>query len=287
MRAFHPLIPVIASGLRGAWQELVDLQPLELPPGLAEIRGELEGDAMAIDNELKCCPGLRKMHLETAQVGARLDILHCVLFPDPRYNLPLFGADVVAGPAGVSAAIVDLSPTGECLSPTLVEALEQLPQHPYKERREVPAWGSIFSKQVLFARLINAEEEGWFEADLLAFHRIFLQAVAAASPEACCAVMPCNSAGNNNSITAPNNGGTTRPDAFLKWPSIHSGPTTTSRICSSTIHHSPAIRDLGASCQRSSWLGGSGGGAWNRCCSFDLELALASTTGAHGCSAQR
>ena len=26
---------------------------------------------MAIDNELKCCPGLRKMHLETAQVGAR------------------------------------------------------------------------------------------------------------------------------------------------------------------------------------------------------------------------
>ena len=116
LRAFHPLIPVIASGLRGAWQELIDLQPLELPPGLAEIRGELEGDAMAIDNELKCCPGLRKMHLETAQVGARLDILHCVLFPDPRYNLPLFGADVVAGPAGVSAAIVDLSPTGSaCL----------------------------------------------------------------------------------------------------------------------------------------------------------------------------
>ena len=43
--------------------------------------------------------------------------------------------------------------------------------------------GSIFSKQVLFARLINAEEEAWFEADLLAFHRIFLQAVAAATPE--------------------------------------------------------------------------------------------------------
>ena len=183
MRAFHPLIPVIASGLRGAWQELTDLQPLALPPGLAQIRGELEGDAMAIDNELMCCPGLRKMHLETAQVGARLDILHCVLFPDPRYNLPLFGADVVAGPAGVSAAIVDLSPTEECLPSELSEALQALPQHPYKERREVPAWGSIFSKQVLFARLTDAEEETWFHDDLLAFHRLFLQAVASARPE--------------------------------------------------------------------------------------------------------
>lgn len=186
LRAFHPLIPVIASGLRGAWQELMELQPLALPAGLAEIRGELEGDAMAIDNELLCCPGLRKMHLETAQVGARLDILHCVLFPDPRYNLPLFGADVVAGPAGVSAAIVDLSPTGESLSPHLIKALEGLPQRPYSERREVPAWGSIFSKQVLFARLTNAEEERWFEADLLAFHRIFLQAVSAATPDPAC-----------------------------------------------------------------------------------------------------
>ena len=38
LRAFHPLIPVIASGLRGAWQELVELQTLPLPAGLAEIR---------------------------------------------------------------------------------------------------------------------------------------------------------------------------------------------------------------------------------------------------------
>ena len=183
LRAFHPLIPVIASGLRGAWKELPKFHPLELPPGLEQIRGELEGDAMAIDNELLCCPGLRKMHLETAQVGARLDILHCVLFPDPRYDLPLFGADVVAGPAGVSAAIVDLSPTGESLSPDLVSALEALPQHPYKERRDVPAWGSIFSKQVLFARLTNSEEEAWFYQDLLAFHRLFLEAVGSTCPE--------------------------------------------------------------------------------------------------------
>ncbi len=65
----------------------------------------------------------------------------------------------------------------------LIKALEGLPQRPYSKRREVPGLGLDLSKQVLFARLTNAEEERWFEADLLAFHRIFLQAVSAATPE--------------------------------------------------------------------------------------------------------
>ena len=40
------------------------------------------------------------MHLEIARLDGT-KILHCVWFPDPRFDLPIFGADVVAGPAGL------------------------------------------------------------------------------------------------------------------------------------------------------------------------------------------
>ena len=41
-------------------------------------------------------PGFRKMHLEVAAIGPGLSILHVVMFPDPTYDLPLFGGDIVA-----------------------------------------------------------------------------------------------------------------------------------------------------------------------------------------------
>ena len=88
--------------------------------------------------------------------------------PQPKASAPLPAVEK-AEPRGVSAL-------------GRVSALEALPQHPYKERRDVPAWGSIFSKQVLFARLTNSEEEAWFYEDLLAFHRLFLEAVGSTFP---------------------------------------------------------------------------------------------------------
>ena len=183
MREFHPLVPRIADGLRTVWQDLEGVAPLAIEPELAEIRGELEGDAMAINNELLCCPGLRKIHLETAQVGRNLDILHCVLFPDPRYDLPLFGADIVAGRGAISAAIVDLSPTTGALAQEVSAALGARSRPQFKEPRDVPAWGSIFSPQVLFVRPTSAEEEEWFLQELLAFHAIFIAALKGAKPQ--------------------------------------------------------------------------------------------------------
>ena len=49
------------------------------------------------------------------------------------------------------------------------------------------------------------------------------------------------------------------------------------RICSSTIHLRPAIRDLGASCQWSTRFGGARSGGWRDRCPWGLELALTST----------
>ena len=106
----HPLVDALAERIRQQWSSLPELQPLAVDPQLEAISGSLDGEDLFIRNELRSSRGLRKLHLETARLGAGLQILHCVFFPDPRYDLPVFGADIVAGRGVVSAAIVDLSP---------------------------------------------------------------------------------------------------------------------------------------------------------------------------------
>jgi len=127
---------------------------------------------------------LRKIHLEIAHIGKNLDILHCVMFPDPCFDLPLFGADIVAGRAGISAAIVDLSPTAPQLPSSIDEALNKIEKHSYSQPREVPPWGTIFSAKVLFVRPVNSIEEEWFLKDLLAFHQVFLNHLILSEPDA-------------------------------------------------------------------------------------------------------
>ena len=160
--SLHPLMDTLASCIRNRWQTFSDLAPLPLATDLEVISGSLDGDALFIRNELARARGLRKLHLETAQLGAGLQILHCVLFPDPRYDLPVFGADVVASPKGVSAAIADLSPTRGQLPATIDAALIASPCHGFRQRRDLPDWGSIFSPHVCFIRPDGADEEQGF-----------------------------------------------------------------------------------------------------------------------------
>jgi phycocyanobilin:ferredoxin oxidoreductase len=158
----HPLVDALAARIRRIRQDLPELQPLELDPALEAISGSLDGERLFIHNELHRSRGLRKLHLETARLGAGLQILHCVFFPDPRYDLPVFGADIVAGRGVVSAAIVDLSPVGEALPADLDRRLGERSRPPFSEVRELPPWGAIFSPHVLFVRPHTPEEEGWF-----------------------------------------------------------------------------------------------------------------------------
>jgi phycocyanobilin:ferredoxin oxidoreductase len=158
----HPLVDALAERIRAHWQRLPELAPLAVDPELEAISGSLDGEALFIRNELRRCRGLRKLHLETARLGAGLQILHCVFFPDPRYDLPVFGADVVAGPAGVSAAIVDLSPVLSELPAGIAAALAERPRRSYCQQRQLPAWGSIFSPHVRFVRPSSSEEEAAF-----------------------------------------------------------------------------------------------------------------------------
>ena len=179
----HPLVDVLADRIRSSWQVLPDLAPLEIAADLEAISGSLDGEALFIRNELRQCRGLRKLHLETARLGAGLQILHCVLFPDPRFALPVFGADIVAGPAGVSAAIVDLSPVSGSLPEAIASDLAARSPRPYSQPRELPPWGEIFSPYVRFVRPANGEEEGWFIDEVAEVLHVLADAIKATEPQ--------------------------------------------------------------------------------------------------------
>ena len=175
----HPLVDALADRIRHCWDQLPDLQPLGVDPELEAISGSLDGEDLFIRNELRRSRGLRKLHLETARLGAGLQILHCVFFPDPHYDLPVFGADIVAGRGVVSAAIVDLSPVDSALPQAVSRRLEALPQRRFSQERELPEWGSIFSPYVRFVRPADAAEEQQFVAVV----GDFLDVIVAASAE--------------------------------------------------------------------------------------------------------
>jgi phycocyanobilin:ferredoxin oxidoreductase len=158
----HPLVDALAERIRHCRDALPALRPLAVDPSLEAISGRLDGEDLFIRNEVHRARGLRKLHLETARLGAGLQILHCVFFPDPRYDLPVFGADIVAGPAGVSAAIVDLSPVDEHLPAPIEQGLARLPRREAGSVRELPPWGTIFSSHVLFVRPQGPQQEKAF-----------------------------------------------------------------------------------------------------------------------------
>ena len=180
----HPLMDALAARIRTFWEGLPELEALAVSADLEAISGSLDGESLFIRNELRRCLGLRKLHLESARLGAGLQILHCVLFPDPRFDLPVFGADIVAGPAGVSAAIVDLSPVCGELPAGIAEALAARPRSSFEQERELPGWGSIFSPYVRFVRPTSAAEEAAFIDEVSGFLDVLASAIAASEPQA-------------------------------------------------------------------------------------------------------
>ncbi len=173
----HPLVDALANRIRRLRADLPGLEPLAIDADLEAISGSLDGEDLFIHNEVHRCRGLRKLHLETARLGAGLQILHCVFFPDPRYDLPVFGADIVAGRGVVSAAIADLSPLGATLPASVADPLAARMRRPFSQPRELPPWGSIFSPHVLFVRPMGAAEEEAFVAEVADMLEILAQAI--------------------------------------------------------------------------------------------------------------
>jgi phycocyanobilin:ferredoxin oxidoreductase len=183
MPTLNPMIQRLALAIAKNWQNL-PLSPYVLPEDLGYVEGRLEGEKLVIENRCYQTPQFRKMHLELAKVGKGLDILHCVMFPEPLYGLPLFGCDIVAGPAGVSAAIADLSPTkgDRQLPEAYPKALAELGTPEFEQQRELPPWGEIFSEYCLFIRPSNAAEEDRFVQRVGDFLRVHCHQAIAAEP---------------------------------------------------------------------------------------------------------
>ncbi|MDX2216975.1 MAG: phycocyanobilin:ferredoxin oxidoreductase [Oculatellaceae cyanobacterium bins.114] len=161
----HSLIHRLADCIETVWQQYLDLSPYSVPEDLGYIEGNLEGERLTIENHCYQTPQFRKLHLELAQVGTGLDILHCVMFPKPEYALPIFGTDLVGSRArGISAAIADLSPVSSdyTLPHSYQRGLSVLSPLQFSQPRALPEWGDIFSEFCLFVRPANTDEEDQF-----------------------------------------------------------------------------------------------------------------------------
>lgn len=173
----HILIRQLANSIERHWVQYLSLSPYDIPEDLGYVEGSFEEEKLIIENHCYQTPQFRKLHLELAQIGDRaapwvhdrLDILHCVMFPRSNYDLPIFGVDLVGSAAGISAAIVDLSPVNSAprsgsrrdrsLPPAYHRVLANLPQIEFARPRNLPEWGHIFSEFCLFVRPTNRAEE--------------------------------------------------------------------------------------------------------------------------------
>jgi phycocyanobilin:ferredoxin oxidoreductase len=181
----HALICQLADCIEKVWQTNLELSPYKVPEGLGYIEGHLEGEKLVIENLCYQAPQFRKLHLELAQVGSGLDILHCVMFPNPEYALPIFGADIVGGRGGaISAAIADLSPVNaeRSLPARYSQALSALPDLNFSQPRALPEWADIFSEFCLFVRPMGEQEEQAFLQRVRDFLTIHCQLASATKP---------------------------------------------------------------------------------------------------------
>ncbi|MDF5730336.1 MAG: phycocyanobilin:ferredoxin oxidoreductase [Rhizonema sp. PD38] len=179
----HPLIRQLADGIEAVWHKHLDLSPYHLPTELGYVEGRLEGEKLIIENRCYQTPQFRKMHLELAKVGNMLDILHCVMFPRPEYDLPMFGCDLVGGRGQISAAIADLSPlNGHILPKSYTSALSQIKALNFSQPRELPEWGDIFSEYCIFVRPTSTSEEAMFLLRIEEFLEIHCTQAITSSP---------------------------------------------------------------------------------------------------------
>ena len=157
-----PLILDLLKNIRGHRSMLENLECLKIDPNLSNVISNEKGKELCIENEFHRAKGFRRLHIEVAEFSKKLKILHCVFFPEPNFDIPIFGMDLVKIKDNVSAAIVDLSPVSQKQEKKYHQLLSNVDKSCFTSLREIPEWGNIFSKNVLFASLTNEIEKCGF-----------------------------------------------------------------------------------------------------------------------------
>ena len=157
-----PLILELLQIIRGHRSMLANLKTIKIDPKLSNIVSTEIGKELYIENEFHKADGFRKLHIEVAEFSKNLKILHCVFFPNPKFDIPIFGMDLVKTNDIVSAAIVDLSPVSENQNMHYAKELSKIDKSCFSSIRPIPLWGEIFSKNVFFASLKTESEKNGF-----------------------------------------------------------------------------------------------------------------------------
>ena len=160
-KSIDPFILSLVKNIGEKRSLLDDIETIKTNREFANIECKELGREFYIENEFHKAKRFRKLHVEIAEFSNNLKILHCVFFPDPFFNIPIFGLDLVKTKNVVSAAIVDLSPVSKSKS-SIDQILEDVKKDGFTMKREIPNWGDIFSKNVFFASLVNENEQNYF-----------------------------------------------------------------------------------------------------------------------------
>ena len=161
-KLIDPFILSLVNKIGEKRSKLTNLESIKISPEFSNIVSDKDGENFYIENQFHKALGFRKLHVEIAQFAGNLNILHCVFFPDPIFDLPIFGLDLVKVNKIVSAAIVDLSPVSTSLKNKYENQLKDINKEGFTSIRKIPEWGTIFSKNVLFASLNNENEKKLF-----------------------------------------------------------------------------------------------------------------------------
>ena len=155
------IIDDLANIIRKHQKTLPNLEKLDVDDEFVHVNVPTEDGDLSIKNEMFTSTGLRKVHLEVASLG-KLDILHCIWYPEPDFDIPIFGADIVANDNICSAAITDISPVDGIMSPVYDEIADISRYYSFRHNRDMPRWGDIFSPYCKFARLETDEDRNTF-----------------------------------------------------------------------------------------------------------------------------
>lgn len=132
---------------------------VELPVPASEPFTAAPPASLLWNNVLLRSESFRRAHVETFDVAERLSVLHVCVFPHMEDPGPIFGFDMVAGHSRVTGIFLDLSPvTSELPVPRLRDVVDRAALAGFAMPRALPAWGDIFSDDMLAVRPTTLDE---------------------------------------------------------------------------------------------------------------------------------